>query len=278
MSKIRAVMFNFSDFLNDPHVRIMTLEERGAYITLMGCSMHEGPPGTLPNDDSKLCRYVGLTIDGWERIKDGVMAAWRPNEDGRRWVQKRLCEEIEKAVISSEKQAARVRARWEKPQNARTPTEDSRYYGEAIPRYNPGNATVIPNTGSAVIQQEQKQEQKQEQCIPPNPLEGAGVAGEDFFSQAIPVKPTTKGKARSEEEVLDFINSDSSCQRYQLNGIDAEWFWNKMEGNGWTNAGEPVRSWKSTIRQWVIKDEIFPTRKRQTASRGKSINGHPNCL
>lgn len=31
---------------------------------------------------------------------------------------------------------------------------------------------------------------------------------------------------------------------------DADWFYLKGEGNGWTNGGEPIRDWKATLASW----------------------------
>lgn len=52
-----------------------------------------------------------------------------------------------------------------------------------------------------------------------------------------------KGKA-SYEEVKAF------CSELSIPVSDGEWFWNKCEGNGWTNGGKPIRDWRATIRSW----------------------------
>lgn len=31
---------------------------------------------------------------------------------------------------------------------------------------------------------------------------------------------------------------------------DGQTLWDKWEGNGWKNGGNPIKSWKATIRQW----------------------------
>ena len=31
---------------------------------------------------------------------------------------------------------------------------------------------------------------------------------------------------------------------------DADWFFYKCRGNGWTNGGKPIRDWKATLRSW----------------------------
>jgi hypothetical protein len=41
-----------------------------------------------------------------------------------------------------------------------------------------------------------------------------------------------------------------TCAKCGLPDSDAEWFWNKCEGNGWTNGGKPIRSYSHTIAAW----------------------------
>ncbi len=53
-----------------------------------------------------------------------------------------------------------------------------------------------------------------------------------------------KATASSEEEVTTFVLS------LGLPGSDGIWFFNKCEGNGWKNRGQPIRDWKATIRSW----------------------------
>lgn len=36
----------------------------------------------------------------------------------------------------------------------------------------------------------------------------------------------------------------------ELPDSDAEWFFEKCNGNGWTNGGKPIKDWKSTVRSW----------------------------
>lgn len=59
----------------------------------------------------------------------------------------------------------------------------------------------------------------------------------------------------------------------QTEGIpiaDAEWFFYKGEGNGWTNNGKPILDWKATLRCWK-RAGYLPSQKRpQQSSNGPS--------
>jgi hypothetical protein len=53
-----------------------------------------------------------------------------------------------------------------------------------------------------------------------------------------------KGRALCLEVVVVF------CKGIKLTRADAEWFWHKCEGNGWTNGGRPMKDWRQTLRSW----------------------------
>jgi hypothetical protein len=50
------------------------------------------------------------------------------------------------------------------------------------------------------------------------------------------------GLARS--RVREFSRGEGITER------DADWFFDKCEGNGWTNGGQPIRDWKATLQSW----------------------------
>lgn len=40
------------------------------------------------------------------------------------------------------------------------------------------------------------------------------------------------------------------CSKAGISMSDAEWFFFKCEGNGWTNAGRPIKNWGMTLTSW----------------------------
>lgn len=56
--------------------------------------------------------------------------------------------------------------------------------------------------------------------------------------------PSTFHRRPTEEEIK------LVCGKIGLPEADAVWFWNKCEGNGWTNGGRPIRSPAHTIAAW----------------------------
>jgi len=53
---------------------------------------------------------------------------------------------------------------------------------------------------------------------------------------------------------------------------DADWFWNKCEGNGWTNGGKKIKSWPHVIAAWKAQG-YMPSQKHPTT--GISMSGKP---
>lgn len=45
---------------------------------------------------------------------------------------------------------------------------------------------------------------------------------------------------------------------------DADWFWNKCEGNGWTNGGKKIKSWPHVIASWKAAG-YMPSQKGQVS-------------
>lgn len=59
------------------------------------------------------------------------------------------------------------------------------------------------------------------------------------------------------------------CSKSGIPMSDAEWFFHKCEGNGWKNAGKPIRSWQHTLASWKVAGYL-PTQKND------KINQRPN--
>ena len=66
-------------------------------------------------------------------------------------------------------------------------------------------------------------------------------------SYAIPKESSvksSKAKPASAQEVIDYCQSRN-------NGIDGQFFWDRMEARGWTfKDGRPVKDWKACVRTW----------------------------
>lgn len=72
-------------------------------------------------------------------------------------------------------------------------------------------------------------------------------------------KPASKSKG-TYEEVAEF------CKSIGLPESDAEYFFNKCEGNGWLNGGKKIKDWRATIRSWKAAG-YMPSTKHPTVPK-----------
>lgn len=90
-NKKKAPAFQFypGDFLNDQHVQIMTLAERGAYITLL-CSAWGA--GSIPDNRELQARICGVSIDEMQQLWSAIEPCWRvkSKKDNTRLVNNQL--------------------------------------------------------------------------------------------------------------------------------------------------------------------------------------------
>jgi len=64
------------------------------------------------------------------------------------------------------------------------------------------------------------------------------------IENSVEEKSKPKSKPVSEKEVIDY------CKSLSLPTSDGSYFWNKWLGNGFRNAGQPMRDWQAVIRSW----------------------------
>jgi hypothetical protein len=67
------------------------------------------------------------------------------------------------------------------------------------------------------------------------------------------------------------------CAKTGLRETDAVWFWNKCEGNGWTNGGKPIKSWQHTIAAWKAADYMPSQKKQPAVSQPKQMGWIPDA-
>ena len=89
--------------------RHLSLEEHGAYLNLMMIAWRS-EDCSLPNDDARLARMLGVTAKKWAGLKPTVMDFWTLDSD--RWSQKRLTKERRYVAKKSEQNAEAANARW----------------------------------------------------------------------------------------------------------------------------------------------------------------------
>ncbi len=74
-------------------------------------------------------------------------------------------------------------------------------------------------------------------------------------------------KTKASREQTPDIDNDNGLERVRefsrekgIKERDADWFYWKGKGNGWTNRGEPIRDWKATLLCW-FRAGYLPSQK-----------------
>jgi len=62
------------------------------------------------------------------------------------------------------------------------------------------------------------------------------------------------------------------CRENNLPDSDAQYLFWKWEGNGWTNGGRPIKSWRGTVKSWQAAGYL-PSQKNQPQQKKKSDFG-----
>ena len=103
MNKYPYMPLYWNDLFSDNKVRVMSNEELGAYIRLLGVAWHETVPGTLPADEDDLARLANLELAAWTKISGRVLACFVLDRRSGRYVQKRMVKEYKKLCECSNK-------------------------------------------------------------------------------------------------------------------------------------------------------------------------------
>lgn len=142
-SRAPAFQFYPKDFLADERVRLMSLAERGAYITLI---CHCWSEGTIPADVATLARVIGTPETALRKLWPAVAPCFRPAaHDAGRLVHPRLEREIKKQRAFRRKQAENGR-KGGRPHNPNKPNPNP----SLSPRANqsPSSDLVLSESGS----------------------------------------------------------------------------------------------------------------------------------
>ncbi len=112
----------------------------------------------------------------------------------------------------------------------------------------------------------QNSNQKPTTRVKQNPTPSSSTSSSTSKGKQTPAEPSAKAKASTPEELEEFAIS-IGCPPGQ--GAAAFWRW---QGNGWENAGKPIKDWKGTVRAWKalnygpFKVEVAPAAKETPKS------------
>lgn len=86
-------------------------------------------------------------------------------------------------------------------------------------------------------------------------------------------KGGANAQAKREQNPDIDIGTDNGLQRVRefsrgkgIKDSDADWFYWKGRGNGWTNGGKPILDWKATLLSWQ-RAGYLPSQRKQSQSQ-----------
>lgn len=114
--KAPAFQLYANDFISDANVVLMSLQERGAYITLICFCWQQG---SLPNNVELLARYCGSPVGAFRKLWPALAPCFRADPTSTdRLVHPRLERERQKHAHNRELKSSASRKRWDKQQQS----------------------------------------------------------------------------------------------------------------------------------------------------------------
>ena len=226
------IPFYGADFFGavEGHEDIMAM----GYLRALWHYWHHYHCSGLPDDDKGLQRICRIENSAWARTRGAIFdnEYFFSKENGK-WHQKRAKELFDEAVSI-----------YQKRMDASAKGMERRVeLGQIQPYVEPSVEPVVSPT--VTIGRPERLSYPQ--------LQSQSQSEEQSEKQSLKKKPTL-------EEVK------LCCSKTGLPDSDAVWFWNKCEGNGWTNAGKAIKSWPHVIAAWKAAG-YMPSQKNKPAQR-----------
>lgn len=109
--KSPAIQWYPKQALGDDKILAMDWDSKGMHYTLCWISCQQEPPGTIPDDDAVIRRWLGSPSDDvWRRVRPQIMTAW-PVQDSRR-VNAGMVRAFERQRAFSESRTKAAECRW----------------------------------------------------------------------------------------------------------------------------------------------------------------------
>jgi uncharacterized protein YdaU (DUF1376 family) len=144
--KSPAFQFYPKDFLSDENVRMMSMAERGVYITLLSLCWIEG---SLPSDVERLALLVGVPVTAFRKLWPALAPCFRANEQRPdRLVHQRLEKEREKQAEFKRRQSDKGKAGMASRWRAEALPDDNRAITTAITAVKPMAVITGDNSSS----------------------------------------------------------------------------------------------------------------------------------
>jgi uncharacterized protein YdaU (DUF1376 family) len=256
------------DFVADSKVVVMTTEEIGCYILLLGYAWQNSPPACIPTDDTSLARITRLTSDRWAECKSKVLACFDSTTDSRYLSQKRLRDEFNKAARISKAKSQGGKNSSKKRKVKNDDTQQESLNGLANKRASPGSGS---ESGSNSLERNGgvgERKGGEEKCPETPEL----VAQAFWFHQS----PKKDNEFSLGEEVRAMVEAGFSLpriwQEIQAKRDKSEFFWQlkKRLEKDRPKPGEPSNPSEDPHKKAEERHAKFAREREEEAKRFKS--------
>lgn len=149
---------------------VLSLEERGAYQTLLDLMYDRGGP--MPDNDGLLARYMGVSIRKWKSLRDSLISLNKIREQDGFLINERAIAEIENSSKTARKLAENgSKGGRKKSENAKKDNENN-------------------ESAENLLHQKRSISEARDQNIEPSVLANSGsLFGQDCVGEDMPAKP-----------------------------------------------------------------------------------------
>ena len=201
--------------------------------------------------------------------QDGTAPALEGNERfvgpmARRIIDREAEAYESKAAASRENGRKGAKARWDRREDGadgERHTEDSERHDDDGKRYARDSERYAENDerygangdNSQEKEKEQDKEQEKEQEQEEEKKEEKDLSLVSPQRMCVSQEKENAPEAREHTHIPTREEIESYC-RERNNGIDAEYFYNYYQANGWHMGQNPIQNWRALIRTWELRD------------------------
>lgn len=245
--------FNIADYRKDT-VHLSRLEH-GIYRDLIDWYYLEESP--IPKETQWVSRRLRLATEEEARALKNVLNDFFVS-DGDVWRHPRIDADIKEYHAQCEKNRANGKKGGRPKGAAKRPKTQS--VSNGLPVETQTDATANPNhkpltTNQEPITNSKKESTKENPCVADRSTALTGDAPLDESKNTPPDKPTKKTKRfvkPSLEELTEYFR-----ERGITKDAEAAKFHDYYESNGWRVGKNPMKDWRSAVRNWIRQSENF---------------------
>jgi|GEM_PF-4041260 len=239
--KSPAFLFYPGDFLNDPNVKFMSLDAKGAYIMLLSHAWREQ---YIPNDLSKLAKLCECSEETMSAIWPSIKVCFTVSKKENFLMHPRLEKERKKLKKSSEMKTEKAqkaaKARWSKAKRGNAPSIACAMPGDAISISSSisSDPPLTPPGGQSDWERDQKPRSSASGLATEFQeilkTQGKNVFGEKWFAQNVKSFEELLSQDKTPEDIrscMHWLTVEAECAPFINHAKQLIRYWNTWVGH-----------------------------------------------